>query len=59
MKECRSDPDEPVPAGGRPWERPSLTFLGNLRTLVRGAGKISGQPNDNDMQAFQKSPGQM
>jgi hypothetical protein len=43
----------------RRWERPSLAFLGDLKDLVRGAGKLSGAPNDSDMLAFQKSPGQM
>ena len=60
MHEPTSNPDAPSPTGVKPrWERPSLTFLGDLKDLVRGSGKISGQPNDSDMQAFQKSPGQM
>jgi hypothetical protein len=60
MCEPTSNPHEPPQARVKPrWERPSLTFLGDLKDLVRGSGKISGSPNDSDMMAFQKSPGQM
>jgi hypothetical protein len=36
-----------------------MTFVGDLRNLVRGATKLSGTPNDNDPSGFRKSPGQM
>ena len=57
MSQSRSDLGLP-PAARAPWERPSVTFVGELRGLVRGTGKVSGEPNDSDAQAFNKSPGQ-
>ena len=59
MDESRVDPEGSLRRGAKPrWERPTLTFLGNLKELVQGAGKFSGSPNDSDMLNFNKSPGQ-
>ena len=43
MNEPRANPDGPpeIRAKSR-WARPSLTFLGDLKDLVRGSGKVSG-----------------
>lgn len=58
MIEPRSSPDEEAPPAGRSrWERPSLTFVGNVQDLVRGETKFSGPANDSDMKDFRKSPG--
>ena len=56
MNSGGSDPDAPVQAGKRPWECPSLMLLGNLKTLVRGTGKLSGHVSDSDQVAGQKTP---
>lgn len=43
MNEPRSNRDAPprTEATSR-WERPLLTFVGDLKDLVRGEGKLSG-----------------
>jgi len=54
-----SHPEARPQTEGKPrWERPALTFLGDLKDLVRGAGKLTGPPNDSDMTSMRKSPGQ-
>jgi hypothetical protein len=53
-----SHPEALPQTGVKPrWERPSLTFLGDLKDLVRGEGKLTGPPNDMDMTNMRKSPG--
>jgi hypothetical protein len=55
MSEPRSDAMEQARAGGRvPWEKPSVTLLGNLRDLVHGGGK-TGPNSDSDPQNTRKS----
>jgi hypothetical protein len=55
MSEPRSEPVEQPRAGGRiPWERPSVTLVGNLRNLVHGFGK-TGPQSDADPQLTRKS----
>jgi hypothetical protein len=37
----------PVTNGKARWERPVLTALGDLKDLVRGGGKVSGQHDED------------
>lgn len=49
MNEPTANPDGPPKIGAKScWARPSLTFLGDLKDLVRGSGKLSGS-HDMDM----------
>jgi hypothetical protein len=55
-----SEPLDEDTAPGRsraPWERPTLTELGDVKDLIRGSGKVSGAPNDSDPTSTRKSPG--
>jgi hypothetical protein len=48
--------DDAPPAGPRaPWQRPTLTELGSVTDLVRGAGKQSGNA-DSDGTSVRKPP---
>jgi len=38
-----------------PWERPTLTGLGHVRDLVKGATKVSGN-SDSDGTSVRKPP---
>jgi hypothetical protein len=50
--------DEDTPAGRSraPWERPTLTELGDVKDLVRGVGKLSAE-GEPDMTSMRKPPG--
>ena len=41
--------EDTVPRGGAkaPWERPTLTLLGDVQELVRGAPKVSGNADSD------------
>jgi hypothetical protein len=39
----------PTTKGKARWEQPLLTSLGDLKDLVRGAGKVSGQHDEDSV----------
>jgi hypothetical protein len=57
MSETRRASDDEHQATTKPkWERPLMTFLGNIRDLVRGFGK-TGPNADGDPQMTRKGGG--
>ena len=59
MNKSTQEPNELPPTEAKsPWERPTLTFLGDIKDLVQGTGKLTGPENDMDMTNIRKSPGQ-
>ena len=55
MDESRRASEDP-PNTKRQWERPLMTFLGNVRNLVHGFGK-TGPNADSDPQVTRKGGG--
>ena len=57
MTQLADDDREPAPdtAAKIPWERPTLTRLGDVRELILGSTKQSGQA-DSDGTSVRKPP---
>jgi hypothetical protein len=51
----RAEDTAPREGAKAPWERPTLTLLGDVQDLVRGATKVSGNA-DSDGTSFRKPP---
>jgi hypothetical protein len=51
----RADSTAPREEAKAPWERPALTLLGDVKDLVRGASKQSGNA-DSDGTSVRKPP---
>ena len=49
------DDDRPLGRSRAPWERPTLTELGDVKDLVRGSAKQSGNA-DSDGTSVRKPP---
>ena len=59
MDGATSEPEASAESLKKPaWERPMLTPLGDLRSLVRGLGKVTAPENDSDQTNMRKSTGQ-